>query len=85
MGEIKLYTSVVPQLPDLWQGRDKGEDLSQGAPRTKNQHLEINKWLLSANNKATEKQLWLFPLTAVCIDSVTGDGLSSVKNIDVYW
>lgn len=47
---------TVSQLPGLWQGGDKGKHLSQDAPRTKNQRLEMNKWLLSANKKPTKQQ-----------------------------
>lgn len=52
VGEIKPCTSEVPELPGPWQGGDQGAHGSQGAPRTKNQPLETNKWLLSANKKS---------------------------------
>lgn len=45
----------VTALTWTLQGGGRGEHLSQGAPRTKKQQLEMSKWCLSANDVTTKK------------------------------
>lgn len=83
VGQIKNYTAASGSCVVSAGQRQRGTSV-QEASGIENEHLEMNKWWLSANNKAPKKQLQLFPqLFTLTVWSMMLSALW--KNIHVYW